>query len=394
MSTAAPSNNILLDASVPEVPYEAAEVQASRKKARKPELLKMVARQKEKWPDTDFSGGSHVTVKRLKEVFGDPVYGFTKPALQLQPPTNRELAPSVLMKSLTSHVDTVVHSSSNSTNKPAALVGPRDGVPANDSGHVTRPVASGNVKHVPLTPVFVSLSPDPPRVWFSSAQELLAALQETCNNIEGATKMAFLDPVDVGYHQLILFVESHKHHKHPDSDNNSSDSYTSDVQSKKFKPLEQAKHHPPAAKGHDEAVQNARREVIEKELKWLRSKVAECNGYQEFAANQRRKQQNVGVVRSWKFIPSFSHNFFKKSYGVAVKKFRSIKKNSIVKALGISITSLAEAENAARLLGIFSPGGSHAAPEVVKVVEKNDETSPRGAQGLLPFLVGWENHNN
>jgi hypothetical protein len=91
------------------------------------------------------------------------------------------------------------------------------------------------------------------------------------------------------------------------------------VRSKKFKPLEQAKRRPPATKGHDEAVQNARREAIEKELKWLRSKVAERDGYQEFAANQRRKQQNAGVVRSWKFIASFSHDFFKKSYGVAVK---------------------------------------------------------------------------
>jgi hypothetical protein len=79
---------------------------------------------------------------------------------------------------------------------------------------------------------------------------------------------------------------------------------------------------------------------------------------------------------------------------IGLQKFRQIKKNSIAKALGISTTSLAEAENAARLLGIFGPGGSHTATEVVEVVEKDDETSPRGAQALLPFLVGWENHNN
>ncbi|KAF8230292.1 hypothetical protein L208DRAFT_1378558 [Tricholoma matsutake] len=195
-------------------------------------------------------------------------------------------------------------------------------------------------------------------MWFASDQELLAALQETCNNIEGAAKMAFPDPVNVGYCQSflvkqenehlrdatpspalvailgdnrsMLFVESigseqpqqplsqQKHHRHPDSDNDSSDSYTSNVQSKKFKPLEHVKHCPPAVEGHNKTVQNAR-EAIEKELKWLLSKVAECNGYHEFAANQQCKQQNVGVVQSWKFIASFSHDFFKKSYGVAVK---------------------------------------------------------------------------
>jgi hypothetical protein len=211
----------------------------------------MVACQKEKWPDANFSGGSHVTVKRLKEVLGDPVYGFTKPALQSQPPTDRELAPSVLTESLASHVDTAVHSSSNSSNKPAALVGRGNavGVAAHDSGHATRPAASGNVKvslcgsaldfspldvgqrdvklmiedyrgsatpaksveHVPLTPVSVSSSPDPPHVWFASARELLAALQATCNNIEGAAKMAFPDLVDVGYRQYFLVKQENEH---------------------------------------------------------------------------------------------------------------------------------------------------------------------------------------
>lgn len=68
-----------------------------------------------------------------------------------------------------------------------------------------------SIEHVPLTPVFVSLSPDPPCVWFASAQELLAALQETCNNIEGAAKMAFPDPVNVGYCQSFLVKQENEH---------------------------------------------------------------------------------------------------------------------------------------------------------------------------------------
>lgn len=50
----------------------------NRRNLKKPALVKLVARQKSKWPGGKFNGGSHVTAFRIKDVLGDPTYGFTK----------------------------------------------------------------------------------------------------------------------------------------------------------------------------------------------------------------------------------------------------------------------------------------------------------------------------
>jgi hypothetical protein len=69
------------------------------------------------------------------------------------------------------------------------------------------------------------------------------------------------------------------------------------------------------------------------------------------------------------------------------RKGKKITKKSIMAALGIATTALAEAEHATKIIAAFGNEGSRRSQEVVNMLEK-DEVQGTGA--LMTFLVQWE----
>ncbi|KAF8054704.1 hypothetical protein FPV67DRAFT_1682166 [Lyophyllum atratum] len=278
--------------------------------------------------------------------------------------------------------------------------------------------------------------------WLASAQELVVQLQNSCSVINGAVKLAVPDPIDSTYLQsfartsrdderledanfspstvnvpdsnvLQLIVEPVEQPKHEltrkrrlslssgvGSDieeytlkprpkrhqslsvrSQESDSEVYDVNSKDFIPLEQGRK-------KSRTLKKQRLERKEQELEWLKSKAAEHPGYDDFTSNRGRVQQNVGVVRSWRFVTSFMDTYHHKKSDITGNK--KMTKTTIENSLDIKSTTFAEVKKGMELVKLFGENGSREAPEVVDVLAESDNKSPGGARGLLRYLKDWE----
>ncbi|GLB45439.1 hypothetical protein LshimejAT787_3500090 [Lyophyllum shimeji] len=389
----------------------------------KPALIKLVNRQKAHWPDARFHGGSHIKKARMVEVLLDPAYKFTKPAnlvsttshvddAEMDPPADDQNTSGAASACTISNQDASGAISTQETGASPSATPPAESVRLmiNDF-RSSRPPAK-SVETVPLVRIQATESARA-GYWLASAKELVTQLQGTCSALRGAVRVAVPDPVDSDYRQYfamcwvdranlavtravkpemdnLLFVEQsgipyapheRKHYRAPSESEPESEIKTYDVNSKDFKPLEQARR-------HSKALKKRKMQRAEDEIEWLQLRASERPGYSEYTNNQGRVQQNAGVVRSWRFIASFSADYFRKTLGI--QGTNKIKKKVIAKALNIGTTSLAEAENGIRLANLFGAGGSREAPEVVEVLAESDSESPGGARGLLKYLVGWE----
>ncbi|KAF8054909.1 hypothetical protein FPV67DRAFT_1459718 [Lyophyllum atratum] len=381
----------------------------------KPALIKLVKRQKACWPDARFHDGSHTKKGRIVEVLLDPAYKFTKPATlvstaahEVDDPPAHEVddppAPDDQNMSGAASAFTIgnqdaseaIRTQESGTRSPSAT-------PPAEIKSVRLMINDFRSSHLPAKSVETVLlariqATEGARAgyWLASAKELITQLQGSCSALHGAVRVAIPDPVDSEYRQyfattsrdnekleeavlrpvtisvpndnlLKLFVEqagiSHvprgrKRYTAPSESEPESETESYDVNSKDFKPLEQGRKHVKAAK-------KRRRQCAEDEVAWLQSRATERPGYSDYVNNQGRVQQNTGVVNSWRFIASFSAEYFRKTSGIQARGTKKIKKKVIAKALNIGTTSLAEAENGVRLANLFGPGGNREAPEIV-----------------------------
>jgi hypothetical protein len=69
------------------------------------------------------------------------------------------------------------------------------------------------------------------------------------------------------------------------------------------------------------------------------------------------------------------------------RKGKKITKKSIMAALGIATTALAEAKHATKIIAAFGNEGSRHSQEVVSMLEKEEV---QGTGVLMTFLVQWE----
>lgn len=156
--------------------------------------MKLVTRQISKWPGGKFKSGSHVTVSRIREVLGDPTYGFTE-----------AFSPTASNRDDTSSLSSLSPSPTRVENEmfvPSNNVGPPVENPGSTGPVVVDPVSEcrnvriliedcrneGHSKSVenimisPVKPPGFSLVED---VWFVDAHELVCKLQETCSAVSG-----------------------------------------------------------------------------------------------------------------------------------------------------------------------------------------------------------------
>ncbi|KAJ6544715.1 hypothetical protein B0H10DRAFT_1970099 [Mycena sp. CBHHK59/15] len=316
-----------------------------RKGKLKASIAALVERQGDKWPGPD-EFTSKTTVNRMKEVLLDPRYGFTKAGgTSVLPNTGdseSSLSPAPEFTSSYNYKD------SDAGDKPAAE--------EDDKQQEARPAKLG----------YRDVNDPAYRVYFIKIIDW-TSMDETR-----------MDPdfvVIPATNRLEIFIE-------PAEDlfptQLASSSGTFDVADPNAKPLEHAR----------------QRRASESDIKtdadaeWLRIQLRDRPGYQDFKDNQRKVQMNPGVAASWMFIANFSSEFFGEPSHIPRRK--KIQKKSIQDALKIRSTSLAEAENAARILKIYGENGTHPAQAVINCVAL-EEKPAGGAQKLYPFLVQWEN---
>ncbi|KAJ6628420.1 hypothetical protein B0H10DRAFT_1778157, partial [Mycena sp. CBHHK59/15] len=240
-----------------------------------------------------------------------------------------------------------------------------------------------------------------PGEWRADLHDLLVELQSTNAALTGPVKLAIRDPqypdhrvyfakvtddalldevqpvppfaVIPSTDHLEIFVD------HPQSNTNFHPTF--DVADPNAKPLEHAR-----LRAANNAVNKRNTVEINGDVEWLAAEIKTLPGYSEFEEHRRKVQQNPGVVASWKFMALVSDTYFRQPSHITNKK---IQKQSIQQALGVGSTSLAEAENAVRILKHYGEGGSSPAQAVIdRIALKEDK--PQGAKILYPFLVNWE----
>ncbi|KAJ6620585.1 hypothetical protein B0H10DRAFT_1791635, partial [Mycena sp. CBHHK59/15] len=238
--------------------------------------------------------------------------------------------------------------------------------------------------------------------WCAGLRDLLEELQQSNGAITGPAKLGYRDVNDPTYrvyfikiidwtsmdetrmdpdlvvipatNRLEIFIEPAEDLFPPQL---ASSSGTFDFTDPNAKPLEHARQRR-ALKSDIE---------MDADVEWLRIQLRDRPGYQDFKDNQRKVQMNPGVAASWMFIANFSSEFFGEPSHIPRRK--KIQKKSVQDALKIRSTSLAKAENAARILKIYGANGTNPAQAVINRVAL-EENPAGGAQKLYPFLVQWE----
>ncbi|KAF8058972.1 hypothetical protein FPV67DRAFT_1454838 [Lyophyllum atratum] len=430
-----------------------------RENLKKPELVKLVLRQSERWPDARFWGGSQVRKERIMEVLLDPVYKFSKAAISTSPSGgDASLAqadePGPVFEPITSSTALAHDTDNQDGSTVTATLGDASGgstaaVPTEirkvrllitdyrpsgkEPGSPSKSVETVSLTQLASEDVSAGF-------WLASAQELVVQLQRTCSVVHGAVKLAVPDPIDSTYLQpfartsgdderledaefhpstinipdssvlqlVIEPVERAKHeatrkrrlsltsevgsdieaytiepkrHQSLSKRVQDADSEVYDVNSPDFIPLEQGRK-------KSRILKRQRLERKEQEIEWLKSKAAEHPGYSDFTSNRGRVQQNVGVIRSWRFITSFMDTYHHKKSDITGNK--KMTKTTIENSLDIKSTTFAEAQKGMELAKRFGENGSCEAPEVVDVLAESDSESPGGARGLLRYLKEWE----
>ncbi|KAJ7835000.1 hypothetical protein B0H14DRAFT_2590589 [Mycena olivaceomarginata] len=122
------------------------------------------------------------------------------------------------------------------------------------------------------------------------------------------------------------------------------------------------------------------------DVTWLSTEIKGLPGYEDYVNHRCKVQQNAGVAASWELITLVPRTYFgQPSHITGGRRTKKIKKKSS--------TSLAEAENAARILKRYGEGGTDPAQAEINRVWTT-EAKPKGAKVLYPFLVEWERAHN
>ncbi|KAJ7895217.1 hypothetical protein B0H14DRAFT_3634951 [Mycena olivaceomarginata] len=337
----------------------------------KPALVAMVQRQIHKWPG-NFSA-SKTTVARLRQVLSDPETGFTKAVESVQKPRMRKDSDlevqrvKLLIEDARGPKPIKISQDILLTVVDQVQCGPREWRPVK--------LAIRDREYPDHRVYFVKVTDD-------------ALLEETWPSPEFA-----VIPSDNCLEIFVEQAEGTYFHANPawatqigSQSNPGSSLVMFDVNDPKAKPLEHARRR---VLNNQNTSGNRNADVI-----WLSTEIKGLPGYEDYVNHRRKVQQNTGVVASWEFIALVSRTYFgQPSHITGGRRTKKIKKKSIQDALGIGSTSLAEAENAARILKRYGEGGTDPAQAVINRVRMT-EAKPKGAKVLYPFLLEWERAHN
>ncbi|KAJ7223011.1 hypothetical protein GGX14DRAFT_656872 [Mycena pura] len=368
-----------------EVPYEQIDMEAL-----KPALVAMVQRQVEKWPGKFKSGAT--TAVQIRKVLMDPQHGFTKPSSSVETRNSSPL------------MDILTPSDQNPTN-------------FNDSKdpivkHVKLLIEDTRAYQKPIKisqDIFLTVFDQElcnPGEWRANLHELLEKLQSTNAALTGSVKLAIRDHEYPDHHIYFVkvqddtpleeaqtspefatipatncvevFAEDPKFHLSGSQRN--ADAF--DVTDPSAKPLEHARQ------------RAALKNNTNPDVAWLMAEIKTLPGHPQFVEHCRKVQQNAGIVASWNFVSPVSSTYFKQLSHIAGRENKKIKKKTIQQALDVGSTTLAEAENATRILKRYGENGTEPAQAVIDRVHLTED-KPQGARVLYPFLVKWEkDHRN
>ncbi|KAF5382157.1 hypothetical protein D9615_004397 [Tricholomella constricta] len=151
--------------------------------------------------------------------------------------------------------------------------------------------------------------------------------------------------------------------------------------------------HPTHARGSSQVLgasggRTARRKAQvsgEVDVAWLKERVRERPGFEDFRKAKGRVLQNPEIVDNWKFAVQVKNTFYNTPSGVSD---HILTKKSILTALGVRETWFSQAEHGFELAQLYGKDGDCCADEVVaKLAER--QAHPLGQQKLLEFLNSW-----
>ncbi|KAJ6482391.1 hypothetical protein DFH09DRAFT_1330334 [Mycena vulgaris] len=406
-----------------EIPYTGDDL-----KGKKPVLVGFVKRQEAKWPGPDVYSAKATTTKRLRAVLLDSRYGFTKQGALLEYAVEDQsvstLSPAPTEKDPTPEPK-INEETARTSPDPEGMAESAD-PPTHPSRWIKlfiediRGTSAGKISQE-LCLDMIDADDCEMGEWRADLPNLLVQLQESNSAITGSVRLSFRDPEQPEYwvpfvkvtddalleealtfpefvtiprtgrleirveHAEDLFFHTSPHHLIPAPGPSTSAALVQDVfdvHDPDAKPLVYAR-----ARAAKQTADGTRDNQTDRDTKWLTEQLHTTAGYQTFKDNQRKVQANPGVVASWKFIADFSTIHFGQVSRVAGRK--KIQKKSIYKALGLGSTTLAEAENAARILNRYGQDGTNPAQAVLDRVARIDDP-PKGARVLYPFLVQWD----
>ncbi|KAJ7665389.1 hypothetical protein DFH06DRAFT_1323783 [Mycena polygramma] len=392
-----------------EVPYENEDVTGNVRKA---ELVKMVARQADKWPGPDVYSAKSTGIKRLRKVLLDPEYQFTK----LQVYTSPERSPSPVSEhenrdELHPETDEIDDNASVGQDPDFSLHSRRIKLLIQDTRGRTAAKTSQEI-----TVSAIETHDEDSDKPLAELHEILVMLQESNSAIIGPVRISCRDPEDPEYWMPFVKVtdDALLEEAHTDPEfiaipsnsrleilvENSEDVYfhappqflaaaptantggsgTFNVNDPHAKPLEHARRRPATRFDKSDA-----------DTDWLKEQLENTEGYDEFKSKQRRVQTNPGVVKQWKFIADFCDKHMKQPSRIPRRK--RIQKKSIIAAFGLGSSTIGEAEKATRILKTYGAEGTNPSQAVIERVSL-EEDRPKGAAVLYPFLCKWYKDHN
>ncbi|KAJ6480028.1 hypothetical protein C8R47DRAFT_1285387 [Mycena vitilis] len=393
-----------------EVPYENQDVTG----VRKAELVKMVARQADKWPGPDVYSARSTGIRRLRKVLLDPEYEFTK----LQVSTSPERSPSPVTEhengsedELRADADSMDDNKSRGQDADVNLHSRRIKLLIQDTRGRTAAKTSQEI-----TVFAIETRDEESDKPLAELHEILVMLQESNSAIIGPVRVSCRDPEDPEYWMPFVKVTDDALLEEAQTDpefiaipsnnrleilvENSEDVYfhappqflvaapspntgglgTFNVNDPDAKPLEHARRRSATRVGKSDA-----------DTDWLKEQLENTEGYDEYKSKHRRVQNNPGVVKQWKFIADFCEKHMKQPSRVSRRK--RIQKKSIIAAFGLGSSTIGEAEKATRILKTYGADGTSPSQAVIERVTL-EEDRPKGATVLYTFLCKWYKDHN
>ncbi|KAJ7664647.1 hypothetical protein DFH06DRAFT_1324187 [Mycena polygramma] len=242
--------------------------------------------------------------------------------------------------------------------------------------------------------------------WLVDSNELLYALQQSPSALDGSVKLAFEDIKQPGWKRYFVKVIGSEALENA-STSPSQLTILADCRFKIF--VEHSGVGPAGIRKRERSPSDAEQAGLalgtttappakkrtshadQADVDWLKTLLPLRPGYTEFQENQRKKLTNKDRVDFWRFAAQFASQYFNKPSGSAERQGKSVKKVSIEVALGMSATSLSEAEKMIKILEQFGENGEQRAQEVV------DQANSTDTDGRVfgKFLDDWrKSHTN
>ncbi|PPQ70701.1 hypothetical protein CVT25_010618 [Psilocybe cyanescens] len=374
---------------MPKLPYTEADFIGMKKN----ELAHLITNQKECWPGPGSFNASKTRIGNIKTVLLDPKNGFLKEVSESEPELNPPLASENYAPKSSSHIPVASASQmkdiiSSEFSNDAQSQGSHESSPA----PVPVRVLLNDCRFDPVRKIIVNIQVPVDGIQYDedckpwvSAQKLVAEVQNSISPIQGFVRLSSPFPFDESYMEYFAkFTEG----KLENSDFRPTHLMLSDLNAVHVH-VEHAEDNFIQENIASVSTASGSLSTQDKVIFWLKNAAKTRESYDLFCNSHNRVLQNPDIVKIWKFAAAFHRVYYRSKCPISgTRVFLS----AIRAALDVGETWLSDALDGDRLVGIYGPGGPHAADQVKEELLQCQETA-QGRTALLKFLRDWEESN-